>query len=278
LVDYSAAVDIHGRTFGGTPPRALLVLGAPAQLAKFDSRRYRDDGYSVSAIWIGPDGWSSSTTRHEICHELHGERARAVTGGKLRFVGPSRTLDVYSSPYLPDWFDEAGAVICEDEAGRGDRDAALVREWSKRLPLSVLFAMDHPVSGSPSAGGPRSRGTSMTAWTPPPGAQTDTILMFYSQSYSVIRFLGEHQGAEFLSGMIRDLARGMTMDSVLRAAPRPYASIDSFQDAWERWVRGRDTTRAEMARGRVESWYRGEWNPGHSLTPEAKQRRPGTAA
>ena len=242
LADYTAAVDVHTRAFGGTPPVALLVLGSPAQLARFDSRPYREKGYSLTAIWIGPDGWSSSTTRHEACHELQQQRAAGVAGGKLRFVGPKRTLDIYSSPFLPDWFDEAGAMICEDESSHREREAVLVQKWDKRLPLSMLLSMDHPMAASAVASGPPSKGISMTSLPADRSARGDTLLMFYSQAYSVSRFLGEHQGAEFLSRMIDDLARGVAMDSILRVAPHPFASIASFQDAWERWVTSRPAT------------------------------------
>jgi hypothetical protein len=250
LADYRAAVDLHGRTFGGTPPMAILVLGSQAQLARFDSRPYRDKGHSVTPIWIGPDGWSSSTTRHETCHELHEQRAARVPGGKLRFVGPKRTLDTYSSPFLPDWFDEAGAMICEDESSHREREEALIRDWEKRLPLSVLFSMDHPSSASPK-GRPRAGGISMASGMPARGAEADTVLMFYSQSYSVSRFLGERQGTAFLSRMVDDLATGVAMDSILRAAPHPYASIQSFQDAWEQWLTNRRAAGRQVGAGRA---------------------------
>jgi hypothetical protein len=233
LADYHAAVEIHERLFGGSAPPMILVLGSPAQIARFDTRSRIARGFDVQPVQIGPDGWSSSTTRHEICHDLHTHRAGKVSGATVRFTGADRALDSYASSVLPDWFDEAGAVMCEDEADVAQRDSILVAQWQKRLPLGNLFSMNHPSARRLT--GSRSRGVSVSSRRIEDALLADTLMMFYSQSSSVTRFLLEQQGPAFLPRLMDHLARGVMMDSILRTAPRPFASVTEFQTAWEGW-------------------------------------------
>jgi hypothetical protein len=158
----------------------------------------------------------------------------------------------YGAPSLPDWLDEATAVLCESEQSKAQRLAGMRSQHSREqlIPLAELLTMEHPVAKALGAfiaaqrkaamdsAGTRSSNEMMMRVTPPPGMLDGARSgQFYAQSYSLAAFLAEREGPTFLSHLAGVLGRGQTMEDVLKEPGRKLPKdVASLERAWKTWA------------------------------------------
>jgi len=187
---------------------------------------------------------------HEACHLfLIAHTGRTLGRTASRPTGAPRS---YGDPALPDWFDEGVATLCEFPALRAQRRQQLGRVSDRTIPFADFFRMEHPLyaqvqallaaqraaAGTDTTSKPR--GTTVQRLTIPlggiPGLDAERGAVFYAQAHSVIEFLAERNGLEFVGLLGEALARGQSVDQVLarqvRSVPRDVSALEREWKAW----------------------------------------------
>lgn len=134
----------------------------------------------------------------------------------------------YGSP-LPDWLDEALALLTEPEADQRARLSLLFTDQLiLALPLRRFLYMAHPALAGVPAGSPVRR-------------------VFYGQSLAFALFLRERAGDAGVRALIASLRAGQTQGTALTSLPGMPPDGGALEQAWLAWLRAR---RDAMATGR----------------------------
>jgi hypothetical protein len=263
------AVAAFARHFGGPPPRIAVLLTDRNPPRDFEAAFHRR-GLRVLA-WLTDRGWDAqhagmeggrphSEARilpHEACHAFLSAHVDARQGRPLPGGGPRTRTTHYGHPALPDWLDEAAAVLCEHADDRARREARMAERLDARIPLAEFLTMAHPLSGAfavrTGPGAPAPRGVPGEASAPPApgtymGAMTFQNVLtpdaavrattFYAQALSFTRFLSERYGSGAVGRVVEGVADGRPVGEALASIGAP-ADTARLEAAWVQWVRGR---------------------------------------
>ncbi|MGE3911356.1 MAG: PDZ domain-containing protein [Chloroflexota bacterium] len=160
----------------------------------------------------------------------------------------------YGHPAIPDWFDEAIALLSEPSEMQSSRLAELRRQLqggATLIPLDELFQMTHPRapqqagnSGQAQSGASRgdeivpgvglSVGSNADATTDD-GTLTDTYAIYY-ETTALAQFLREREGPAFIGRIGDGLIRGESMSQILADAQHVPTDLDQLRQAVRDWV------------------------------------------
>ncbi|MBA4158214.1 MAG: hypothetical protein H0X65_12155 [Gemmatimonadetes bacterium] len=146
----------------------------------------------------------------------------------------------YGDPRMPDWFDEAVAVLCEPEDMRAERREAMRRGVGSRRSLTDFFAMDYPAAGHTAPAGvqpeaeQRSRRPRITITR----GDTGEPDLFYPQALSVAEFLIEREGPEVIGRLAEGFARELSVDDMLLQGRNLPEDVNALEAEWLRWLEG----------------------------------------
>jgi hypothetical protein len=146
-----AATARFTRYFGVVPgPVAVIYL--PAALAALDVSDFIARGVRplpmvapAPALALTSAPATEGALAHEACHQFlidYVDHRTSVTSASMQHG------DGYGHPAIADWFDEAAATLCEDDAQLRRRADELMLRITDRIPLAELFAMRHPMASS----------------------------------------------------------------------------------------------------------------------------------
>jgi len=223
----AARPDLPAAAVEAMAARAFESAGAPALSA----------GQDLGAV------------AHELCHfhltEAFGlHRAEGSGGG--HYGGTA-----------PDWMDEAAAVMCENDAVAGPREAALVRlaASSGLAPLADFLTMDHPLNSTVQAlreSGRVGEGVNVMSsdeLAAIRGQGAMNPVDFYTQALGFARFLIETTGEETILGHIAsafsigdDFETFLAMSGVNYGLP---SSVERLSADWEAWLARMDASTIE---------------------------------
>jgi len=212
--------------FGTEPPRIAVVLFEhPEHVAEYDFEPLRERGM-MALPWLTDEALLAAARRalgplatraelpvralsHEACHMYLVSYVSELVG----YDDPNERLAAlegpsYGDPLMPDWFDEAAALLCEPEEMGEERRAAMRREVDNRIPLAEFFQQDHP-SAQQTA---RPRGDAAAPDRGPritiERRERSAPDLFYSQALSVAEFLVDRPGRQSSAGSRRGLRAG----------------------------------------------------------------------
>ncbi|CAN5876698.1 hypothetical protein BH23GEM5_BH23GEM5_11100 [soil metagenome] len=237
------------RQYIGEPPRISVVVfdlnGTPsaADSAWIRSRNLpglwlpttlgNSEGQGTEADRVHGGQLLQQFTAHEACHTFFFAHVEEMLSGSQRAGGIAASGSAhYGHPAVPDWFDEAVAVLCERPDQQERRRRYMAQHLNERIPLADFFSMPHPVAEGRAATGGSTTAEDRTRSM----MQAPSGRLFYAQALSVVKFLAEQEGPAFVGQMARQLARGLPMSEVLKEArrvPREMAALDA---AWRAWV------------------------------------------
>lgn len=176
---------------------------------------------------------------HEIGHMLLIDYA-AARAEKAPQEG-RKNFGNYGSAHLPDWADEAFAVMCEHDASIKSRISQA--KTGTPIALQTLFSMEHPhlkeAEGEKAAG---SSGASVKIV----GSDTvneehrehmRAVANFYAQVAALTAFIKERAGADAFKVIIDGLADGKEMKDILPTLPKLPSTIDQLDADWNVWMK-----------------------------------------
>ncbi|HEX8385763.1 MAG TPA: hypothetical protein VF576_06245, partial [Rubricoccaceae bacterium] len=253
-LDYAA--EQFERAVG--PPSQIAVLFLDANPPRGFDATFRERGLRTLA-WMTDRGWAAAHAGHgpsrphseahilphEACHAFLSAYVDGRLGRSLADAPRTRTRH-YGHDAVPDWLDEAAAVLCEHADEQGRRTRAFAEEGAVHIPFAEFFSMDHPLSGPirvsgggwPGGGAPPPPGTalgSMTFSNTLSAEDAERAVLFYSQAGSVGRFLVERYGEGALGRVAEGLAAGRPVADVLAGLGAP-ADLAAFERAWAAWA------------------------------------------
>lgn len=219
-----ACVDARaqlGRLLAAPAPAGLVVVGDAAMQGRV-ARRPDDrwvfalDTAEASAERELGDGRRMSPAGY-LTHETAHRVAAAMVFPPDTTFGPEVG---YGTP-LPDWLDEALALLTEPPADQRARLGLLfVDGMIYALPLRRFLYMAHPaLSGAP------------------PGSPVRRV--FYGQSLAFALFLRERAGDAGVRALVGALRAGQKQGAALTGLPGVPPDGGALEQAWLAWLRGR---------------------------------------
>jgi hypothetical protein len=235
-VDYALAR--FERFFGDAPYIAVTLFEGPSDMMAFDLGPLHARGVPHLPWFLGgrepPSLEGARALSHEACHTMFLHRIRRTTGWTPPAAPPGPEEVRYGASTVPDWMDEAAALLCEFPALQERRRAQLAERTP--LPLDSLFAMEHPslpTLRQMLAQAQSESGAAVGRHTTTPS--TDPLL-FYAQSHSVATFVVEVADPRVMARLADALAAGGTMEQALAAEPALPSSVTDLEAAWRRWL------------------------------------------
>ncbi|TMA39930.1 MAG: hypothetical protein E6J79_01645 [Deltaproteobacteria bacterium] len=153
------------------------------------------------------------------------------------------------------WLHEAVACHHEKEPSRRNRAQWIRDRLGERIPLATLFTMRNPVKESPMveltvqlheklARGEISVDELNRQVSAYASSHADELsrhgiqnMTYYAESVSLFEFLLETEGKAFIREMCRALARGTSMDAIVRQRKAYPNGPSELEEAWAKWVR-----------------------------------------
>lgn len=208
-----------------------------------------------------PGGDDMDPFTHELGHMIlvHHVNDACVDSLKKSFNG-------YGS-YLKDWLDECFACIHEPEGIKNTRRQQIKQhvQQGDYIKLRELFEMNHPIGGHggglPGAGGggvPGGTGRmpelpgglpggggGLPGGAPGGGGGLMDANKFYVECLSVLEFLLEQYGEEFVQHVVATFQQAKNMDEALKTykgklkRARLAKDTDEMERQWVAWVKGR---------------------------------------
>lgn len=254
-LDYAAE---RFRELFGTDPRriAVVLFEHPEHVQDYDFDPIREQGL-LGLPWLSDEALIAAARRvmgsmadrgslptralsHEACHMY----LIAHVSAELGYDDPNERLAAldessYGDPRMPDWFDEAVAVLCEPDEMRADRRAAMRGGLEMRTPLADFFALEHPSQHATPAGAPREeerqrRGPRITITRGNAGGPD----LFYPQALSVAEFLIDREGPEIIGWLADVFTQGDAMEAMLAEVENLPDDVEALEAEWLRWMEG----------------------------------------
>lgn len=205
-------------------PRGSIVLSKDKKLGgALNLEGYKTWTFPWPETMDGPDPFE-----HELGHILFVQIVNAGCEEKLK-----KGFKGYGS-YLPDWLDEGAALICESDDGRAGFLKSL--DLGKPIPFATFFTMEHPLKDAP-------------AGHMKPAAAGEAA-RYYAQSLSVVQFMADQYGRDYLKHLIGVLQGGGKVEETFswlskRRETLPGKpdgvpeTLDGLQAFWRSWAEGR---------------------------------------
>lgn len=139
---------------------------------------------------------------------------------------------------IPAWYSEGLASLAEYPEVLKPRRLKMKENVKDASPTATLLTMLHPASYGQIV--PSSQAPGATA----PGMPVTIRLMnttkaqdlFYEQSMTLLEFLAETEGDRFVGRIGESLARGESMESILKTASKAPTDITQLEIAWAKWL------------------------------------------
>lgn len=252
------AASTFERYFGAAPPPiGVVVFSSPAETRMLDLGPLRTRVRGILP-WIVQHESDPTVSRsgveghralaHEACHVYLVARTGVVLDRPVR--SPAGPAPSYGDPSLPDWFDEGVATLCEPAATHATRVAAIRAAGDSAIALAELFRMEHPalrqiqsmVAAQRAAGDSAAAGRAgvISVRVPADAGASATPSIFYAQANSVLEFMADREGPQFVGRLGEGLARGLSVEQVLAAhARRLPRDLPGLEREWKQWVAAR---------------------------------------
>jgi hypothetical protein len=186
---------------------------------------------------------------HEIGHILLANyvdsQVKALDETKRKAL---KNYGFYGSPYLKDWADEAGAILCEQESLSKER-LSQAKSADDLVSLKELFTMTHP--GMSDEDIVKAKDAVKEAQKSGSGAQVivktsaDSEMMensrktnnFYIQISSLCAFMREKAGDKCVKAIIDGLVQEKSMDEILPTIEGLPKTVDQLEKDWKQWLK-----------------------------------------
>ena len=133
----------------------------------------------------------------------------------------------------PAWFSEGLASLAEFPEDLKQHRLRMKENLADGYPLATLLTMPHPASGGQTAPGAAASGLPFTVIG---RVSTKAGGLFYVQSMTLLEYLAETEGDHFVGRIGESLARGESMESLLKTARKAPADIAQLDAAWVKWL------------------------------------------
>lgn len=247
-IQLDSAIGRFRRYIGEPPKIGVIVFALGATPSAADSAWFRLR--NLPGLWLpttlnGGEVSGTAVDRehggdllqqfvaHEACHTWFHAYIEGMLSGSQRARAITLSTGAhYGHPAVPDWFDEAVAMLCERPDQQQRRRGYMRRHLDERIPLAEFFSMSHPVAEGRAAttGSEAAEGRRRSMMQTPRGH------LFYSQALSVVEFLAEREGPAFVGQLARQLAHGRLMSEVLKEARRVPQEVAQLDVEWRAWV------------------------------------------
>lgn len=234
------------KIMGITPKRGGVVLSGPGAPGGADGKK---NGARWTFNWPESFGNFGNFPRqgmsgdmdpftHELGHMIFVEHVNDRCDESLK-----KNFNGYGS-YVKDWLDEAFACIQEPE-GMKDVRRPQIKDHVARgdyIPLKKLFEMDHPMAGKKGPGdmpGGEFGGLGQNL------GQMTEVNKFYVECLSVMEFLLDQYGEEFVRHVVDQHARAKNMADALKSykgklkKAKLAKDVDELEKQWVAWVKTR---------------------------------------
>jgi hypothetical protein len=142
------------------------------------------------------------------------------------------------TPVIPAWYSEGLASLAEYPEDLKRNRLRMKENVKDGSPIATLLTMLHPASYGQIV--PDSK----TPGAPAPGIPVTIRLMnttkaqdlLYEQSMTLLEYLAETEGDRFVGRIGESLARGESMESVMKTASKAPADIAQLEAAWMKWL------------------------------------------
>lgn len=247
---------------------ALVSFRKPRKVTKFSTQVSK----SSSAFGKPPE---TNIYSHEAMHSYFMSYVNKQLGvstvdmmkATAAFMKEKGIKRNYGHPVIPDWFDEAMAMLAENDSSQMMRRAQAKDDLNNLIPLEQLFTMTHPAEDysssklmidsfdvrkyfnnafSDSALKLQIKST-ITNTTSSPGEGGECIAptgaelltsVFYSQISSFMYFLVQQEGEPIVKKIADGLISKMSMQQILKKHARNVpADLKELEKAWIAYVR-----------------------------------------
>lgn len=229
-----AVVLLDGRAAPSTPAGSLPVLYWFTAEGLAQARSHGQAG--TSADTVRDRVFAESALPHEACHWYlaayiaartpAAPGTAAASGGRAGHVGAAG---------VPAWFNEGFATLCEPAEWQARRSELMTRELATAVPLAEFLSMRHPMAVSAPPGGAAARGAEQRMAAMKQGGDARAVL-FYAQAHTLLRFLADREGTQFVGLVGRGLAAGESLTTLLQQAKQLPSDLGSLEQAWRAWV------------------------------------------
>jgi len=138
---------------------------------------------------------------------------------------------------IPAWFREGLATLAEFPEDLKQRRLRMKENLKDGSPLATLLTMPHPASGGQIISSGQTPGAAASDLPRTIRVETTKAQkLFYEQSMTLLEYLAETEGDHFVGRIGESLARGESMESVLKTARKAPADIAQLDAAWVKWL------------------------------------------
>lgn len=228
-----AVVLLDGRGEPTTPDGDLPVLYWFTGEGLAQARSH--GGSAAPADTARDRAFAESALPHEACHWYLSTYIGSRASAEPRAGAAQRSSAHVSAPGVPAWYNEGFGTLCEPAAWQEKRHQQMVRGRDAAISFAKFLSMPHPkaVSSLPATALPRTAEERIALMKQGDDAGA---LLFYAQAHSLLRFLAEREGPEFVGLVGRGLAAGESLPQLLRRGRRLPHDPVALEQAWRSWL------------------------------------------
>lgn len=139
---------------------------------------------------------------------------------------------------IPAWYSEGLASLAEFPDDLKQRRLRMKENVQDASPIAALLTMQHPANRGQAAPSVQKAGATASGGpvTIVASGVTKAEGLMYEQSMTLLEYLAETEGNVFVGRIGESLARGESMESVLKTAGKAPTDIAQLDVAWAKWL------------------------------------------
>lgn len=157
-----------------------------------------------------------STLAHEATHQL--------------------IASAFGAAKIPAWFDEGFASMMESPENRRQNRQYLLENLDRQIPFAELLTMEHPANS----------GTVVSSNGAKQGMPVKIVSsgnidgqIFYAESMTLLEFLAETEGSQFIGEVAEELARNGKLENALQRSRKSPKDLNQLETGWKEWLKNK---------------------------------------